>query len=97
IVRHDPPIEKHERRLFVVRDDGAIFGDGAPKPMAALPVEVTLPEIPAAGKLLSASAVKAYAGGYRPDPAPTFNAVVDIVDRFIDFNKSLAEQRTMAE
>ena len=45
---------------------------------------------------MSTAAVKAYRAGNGP-PADVFNRVVDIVDRFIDFNKSLADQRTMAE
>jgi hypothetical protein len=33
IRRHDPPIVLHERRLFVVRDDGRVFGEGADAPL----------------------------------------------------------------
>lgn len=97
IVRHDPPLERHERRLFVVRGDGAVFGGGAHHPMSMLGVDVRLPETPRAEKLLSTPALKAYAGGYRPAPADVFRRVAACVDRFIDFDHSLAEQEAMAE
>lgn len=97
IVRHNPPIVTTTRQVFVVRDDGRIFGDGGDASFEELAIEVHLPEIPPADKLWSARAVKAYKAGQRPDPADVFARVTDTVDRFIDFNKSLADQRTMAE
>ena len=33
----------------------------------------------------------------RPEPAGVFRRVTDVIDRFIDFNRSLAPQRVMAE
>jgi hypothetical protein len=41
--------------------------------------------------------VAAYRLGHRATAPEVFERVVDVVDRFIDFNRSLAEQRTMAE
>jgi hypothetical protein len=41
--------------------------------------------------------VRAYRSDARPAPAEVFGRVVDVVDRFIDFNRSLDDQRTMAE
>lgn len=96
IIRHDPPKVQNERRLFVVRDDGAIFGDGGHEPLSELGLDVRLPEIPAADKLLSTPALKAYAAGYRPDPRDVFERVTAVVDRFIDFDRSIADQTTMA-
>jgi hypothetical protein len=97
IIRHNPPVESTGQRMFIVRDDGTIFGEGGTYPMEELGINVRLQEIPPVDKLWSARGVKVYRSGERPDPATVFNQVVDCVDRFIDFNKSLADQRTMAE
>ena len=96
ITRYDPPIEIHERRLFIIRDDRVIFGD-TNNPMNNLPLEIHLPEIPPANKLWSASGITAFEAGHRPDPGDVFNRLADIVDRFIDFDRSLAPQRVMCE
>jgi hypothetical protein len=97
IVRHEPPLERYERCLYVVRGDGLIFGRGAHRPLAELGVEVHLPERPRADRLLSTPALKAFAGGRRPAPADVFQRVKACIDRFIDFDHSLAGQETMAE
>ena len=97
IVRHDPPLERYEKRLFIVRDDGTIFGDGGHRPMEQLSLEIILPEIPLSERLLSTPGLKAYAEGKRPEPTAVFQQVKEIVSRFIDFDHSLAAQDTMAE
>jgi len=97
IVRHDPPLESHEKRLFIMRDDGVIFGDGGQLPLEKLGLEIILPEIPLAERLLSTPGLKAYIGGYRANPATVFQQVKDVVSRFIDFDHSLADQDAMAE
>ncbi len=97
IVKLNPPVESMARRLFIVRDDGLIFGDGGSRRMDELGLETRLNEIPAVERLWSARAVKAYKTGQRPQPAEVFNRIVECVSRFIDFNKSLADQQTMAE
>lgn len=97
IVRHDPPLQHSEQRLFVLRDDGVIFGDGGMQPLETLPLEIHLPEIPLAARLLSTPGLKAYAAGYRPQPVTVFAQVKEVVNRFIDFDHSLAGQETMAE
>lgn len=97
IIRHDPPIVQHERRLFIVRDDGTIFGDGGHKPIAELGIDIRLPEIPGADKLLSAPALKAHTDGYRSNPMDVFERVTAVVHRFIDFDRSIADQKTMAQ
>ena len=86
-----------EQRLFVVRDDGVVFGDGGRKPFADLGIDVHLPEIPQQAKLWTAPNVKAYVAGTRPDPGATFQQVVSVVQTFIDFNRSLGSQQTMCE
>jgi hypothetical protein len=97
IVRHDPPIEQTERRPFIVRGDGVIFGEGGHQPLSQMGVDVRLPEMPPAEKLLSTPALKRYAAGYRPDPVDVLVRVMAVVDRFIDFDRSIADQSVMAQ
>lgn len=97
IIKHDPPIVRTEQRLFIVRADGVVFGDGGDKPLAELGLDVHLPEIPLADRLWSARGVIAYRNGQRPAPAHVFGRLVDLVNQFIDFDKSLAPQNDMAE
>jgi hypothetical protein len=97
LVRLDPPKVTVERRLLVVRDDGRVFGEGGDAPLEKLGLEVHLPEIPPPGKLWSARGVTAYRGGYRPEPADVFLRLSAVVNRFIDFNRSLADQESMAD
>ncbi|MDQ3754021.1 MAG: DUF3854 domain-containing protein [Acidobacteriota bacterium] len=96
IVKHKPPVVKHEQRLCIVRSDGMIFGSGA-NDMADLGLDIHLDEIPPNEKLWSAPGVKAFLSNKRPAPGEVFNQIADVIDRFIDFDRSLAEQRTMAE
>lgn len=97
IVRHDPPLQSTEKRLFIVRDDGVIFGDGGHVPLEKLGLELSLPEIPLAERLLSAPGLKAYAAGHRVQATAVFGQVKEVINRFIDFDHSLADQETMAE
>jgi hypothetical protein len=97
IIRLDPPEVTTEKRLFVIRDDGRVFGDGGDAGLDTLGADVRLPEIPPAAKLWSPVGVKAYKAGARPAPAGVFQRVTDSIDRFIDFDRSLAPQRVMAE
>lgn len=101
IVRYDPPIETTEQRLFVVRGgDGKVFGE---MPSQTLPsfhdmgLDVSLSEPPPQNRLWSTPAAKRYLAGYRPDPLSVFERVRDTIDAFVDFNRSLATQETMAE
>ncbi|MCL4532556.1 MAG: DUF3854 domain-containing protein, partial [Actinobacteria bacterium] len=86
-----------ERRLFVVRDDGAVFGDGADHGIAELGLQVALPSAPRDAKLWSTQGVKSYRAGRRADPRNVFERMVGTVDRFMSFDRSLADQRTMCE
>src|SRR5947209_102874 len=96
IVKHDPPLVTHERRLCIVRSDGAVFGGGS-YDLSELGIDLHLSEIPPDDKLWSAPGVKAFVGGQRPKPGEVFGQIADVVDRFIDFDRSLAGQRTMSE
>jgi len=87
---------------LVVRDDGKVFlpegkvyGDDSDK--EKLGIEVKLNDGPFANKTWSGEGVEIYRGGIRPDPLDTFLTVVRVIDRFIDFDRSLADQKTMSE
>lgn len=97
VVRLNPPQVRREQRLLIVRDDGCLFGDGGDEPLESLGLDVHLPEIPTTEKLWATPSVKAYQAGIRPDPAAVFTRVVETVDRFISFDRSLAEQSAMCE
>lgn len=97
IIKHDPPLIEQEQRLIIVRSDGMTFGEGGKRPLAELGFGVALPEIPPQEKLWRAFAVRSYTQGQRPDPADVFGRIVDVIDRFIDFDKSTASQREMYE
>lgn len=96
IVRHDPPIVRQERRVMIVRSDGAIFGDGR-RDLEEVGAEIHLPEMPLEKKLWSSTGVIRWASGKRPAPADVFKRIADVIDRFIDFDRSLADQREMCE
>lgn len=95
-VKHNPPLVKVQRQLCIVRSDGVMF-DGGENALSDLKLDVVLPEIPPDGKLWSSLSAKAYCRGERANPREVFGQIVDVIDRFIDFDRSLADQRTMAE
>jgi len=97
LVTCDPPLVETGLRLFVVRDDGLTFGPGADHPLDALGLDVILPEMPPPSRAWSTHGVKAYRAGARPDPPDVLNRIAGVVTRFVDFDRSLAGQRTMAE
>ena len=93
LVRHNPPQVANEQHLFVVREDGTVFGDQAWVGVRALEevgLAVRLPEIPPESRQWSAQGVRRYLRGDRPDPAAVFGRLVEVFDRFIDFDRSLA-------
>jgi len=86
--------------LHIVRNDGAIFGPGSIKerPLSSLGVDVELPDIPTSRDALwSTPGIKKFEQGYRPDPKDVFNRVKSVITRFMDFDRSIADQETMAE
>jgi len=96
------PEVENRRTLAVLRDDGALFiGDGYPqldaRSLSDLGLDVNLPNEAPPDKCLSGGGLKRYRADYRPDPASVFERVVDVVDRFLDFDHSLADQDTMCE
>ena len=104
IIRLAEPRLETRRELFVVRQDGTFYGPGAEHSLDDLDLEIKLPEIPRAEQLWRKAGVLRYVQAHAdpprtrmPDPAQTFEKLVDIIAMFIDFSRSLADQRTMAQ
>jgi hypothetical protein len=99
---YDQPKVMMTTALVVVRGDGAAFSDssaGLPgvRPLAELGLPVVLPHQPAPDRCWSGAGLKRYLAGHRPDPADVFRRSCAVVDRFIDFDRSLAPQAVMCE
>ena len=97
IVKLNPPEVTTSQRLFILCDDGKVFGHGGSEPLEALGLEVHLPEIPRPDRLFSAPAVNAYRAGRRPKAVAVFQRVTTGIDRFFDFDCSLTDQHTTCE
>ena len=92
------PEEIKEQHLHIVRNDGAIFGPASIRQLSSLGVDVALSEQPTAKESLwSTPGMKEFEKGYRPDPQDVFNRVKSVIARFIDFDRSIADQETMSE
>lgn len=96
IVKHNPPKETVSREMFVMRDDGTLFGPGK-ESIESLGFEVRLSEAVPENRLLAAKAVTAFRNKYAPDAIDVFLKVSNSYDHFLDFNRSLADQQTMCE
>jgi hypothetical protein len=99
---YDPPLVRTESFLVVVRDDGQAFTEQPSllpdaKPLSELRLAVSLPTQPPPDRTWSGAGVKRFLAGERPDPAELFGRVVGVVDRYIDFARSLAPQQTLCE
>ena len=87
----------HEVKLVVVRDDGQLFTEAplpSAQPLRKLGAKVNLPEQVDGW---SGAGVRRFLDGDRPDPAEVFRKVRDVIDSFMDFNRSLASQEVMCE
>ena len=92
------PEEIKEQSLHIVRNDGAVFGTASTRPLSSLGVDVALSEQPTAKDTLwSTPGIKQFEQGYRPDPKDVFERVKSVIARFIDFDRSIADQETMSE
>jgi hypothetical protein len=99
-VEHNPPLVSIEDALLIVTGDGTLYADGsAPgaRPLAELGLPVQLPVQPPPDKTWSGAGVKRYLQGDRPDPAEVFRRVAAVIDRFVDFRKSLGPQEIMCK
>jgi hypothetical protein len=101
LIRYEPPQERVEQRLIVVRGDGALFAgdDHVPgaRPFQELGLTVALPTAPPPSRLWSGAGVKEFQAGKRPCPASVFQRVVSVVDRFMDFRRSFGSQSELCE
>jgi hypothetical protein len=102
VTDHDPPLVRTEQQLVVVRDDGQPFAERAglvagARALGELGLEARLPSAPPPAGAWSGAGLKRFLAGERPDPTEVFRRVADVVDRFIDFNRSLAPQAAMCE
>ncbi len=101
LIIHNPPRVEEKLCLFVIRNDRRVFAeisDGqSTRPLDELAMTTTFPEIVPVEKRWSTRGVRAYIQGKTPDPIDTFQKVVTVVNRFLDFDHSLGDQQAMAE
>jgi len=97
IIKYEQPITVEEQRLLIIREDGLTFGEGGFEPFEKLGIKIVLPEIPPDDRIWTTKGIIAFRSGQRPDPGNVFKRIADSVDRFIDFDRCFASQRTMAE
>jgi hypothetical protein len=98
IERLPQPKTAYERRVFVMRDDGVLFGeaiDPKVKPLAEMGIDLAPMDKPPDRLLWNTKGVTAYLRGHRPDPVEVFGRVVNVYDHFLDFSRSLGEQLRM--
>jgi hypothetical protein len=98
VVRLQEPKITQEQRLFVMRDDGVLFGevsDPKVQPLTELLITIHLPDHPRDDLLWRAYGVAAYRQGYRPEPKEVFGRVVQVYNHFLDFHRSVDAQPTM--
>jgi hypothetical protein len=95
LIKYNPPRITMGKRLLIIREDGKTFGESGS--LNDLRFEVSLGEKPDPDKTWSGAGVKRYQEGNRPSPSDVFNRLTHLIDHFIDFNRSLADQRIMCE
>jgi hypothetical protein len=87
--------------LVVVRGDGRAFAESGSlpnaRPLDELRMPVCLNATPPPGRGWGGAGVKRYLAGERPEPAEVLCRLVKLVDRFIDFDRSLTTQGEMCE
>ncbi len=98
---HNPPLVEEKLCLFIVRNDGKVFAeisDGqSTHPLSDLGVNTVFREVVPVEKRWSTRGVRAYVQGQRPNPVDTFAKIVAVINRFLDFDRSLGDQQSMAE
>jgi hypothetical protein len=99
-VTYDPPLVTHVPVLVIIRNDGQAFSDGpvpGAAPLAELGVEVRLPSPVLPGKGWSGAGVKRFLKGERAGVTDVFKRLTLVVDKHIDFDRSLADQGSMCD
>jgi hypothetical protein len=97
IVSLNPPRIERLRELYVVRGDGQLFGPGGHAKLEELGFDIQLGEPAREGKMWRADGVMRYTSRRRPKLAKLFGKISGVYDHFLDFNRSVADQRTMCE
>jgi hypothetical protein len=100
VTRFDPPRVEHLTTMAIVRSDGVVFLDaGIPeaKPMSEVGVTVSLPTELPPDRAWSGAGLKRFLAGERPGPAEVFDRMKQVVNRFMDFRRSLASQEVLCE
>ncbi|MDP6586531.1 MAG: hypothetical protein QF535_17890, partial [Anaerolineales bacterium] len=99
IIRHSPPIQSTEYRLFIIRDDRKLYGEDhhTLTPFTELPFEIKLNERLHSRHSWSASSVQQYVKDDVVEPSDLFFDIVGVVDNFIDFDQSFASQNDMCQ
>ncbi|MBI9050393.1 MAG: DUF3854 domain-containing protein [Anaerolineaceae bacterium] len=95
----EPQVEE-KLVLHILRNDGQIFGefqDGHIKSYEKLGVNINLPEIIPLEKRWTTKGIQKFLFGHHPNPLQTFLKITEIVDTFLDFENSLADQQSMCE
>ena len=95
IIKHDPPIITINNKELIVREDGKKYYVSSANKELGFSVE--LPEVPDSNCLWSGKGINSFINGNRPNPKDVFRCLIQVIDTFIDFNKSLADQRIMCE
>jgi hypothetical protein len=93
-------VVSEDQVLLIVDRDGKAYTDGAApdaEALGKLQIPVRLPTSLTADRCWSGAGVKRYQAGERPDPGVVFGQVVAVIDRFLDFNRSLTDQDRMCE
>ncbi|MBI9048656.1 MAG: DUF3854 domain-containing protein [Anaerolineaceae bacterium] len=101
LIRQNPPKVEERLGLFIIRNDGQIYGEYSDEQsthhLQDLALNIKLQEMIPSSKRWSTHGVRAFVNGKRPDPIQTFLKLTKIVNRFLDFDRSLGDQQTMAE
>ena len=99
IVRHNPPIEGTEHRLFIIRNDRKLYGEDhhTLTPFTELPFEVKLSERLHSRHSWSASSVQQFVKNDVVEPSELFLDIVGSINTFIDFDQSFANQNDMCQ
>ncbi len=95
LVTLEPPKINTKNKLTIIRDDGEAFGGRIPLDQIGFEIHLREPLRPGMG--WNGKGVKQFLKGKRTSPNEIFDQLVSVFDQFIDFHKSLADQKTMCE
>ncbi len=96
----DPPLVSEYQTMVVVRDDGQLFADevvSGAKQLMDIEVKVALPAEAPSGSTWSGAGIRRYAAGERAEPGRVVAQVAAVINCYMDFDRSLADQATMCD